>query len=159
MLFLILIWRHKHPGQRSYTWRRANGSQASRLDMFWISSFFTENVLEADIYPFFRSDHSYVFLKLKFPSLPDRGSGVWKLNTSLLQDDQLVQEVRDFWTSWRSEQSSFPSLAVWWDTGKVRLKTMLRHRSREKACSRRKRVAQLEQDLAQLHAREANFSN
>ena len=154
-LDLIDIWRHKHPGQRSYTWRRANGSQASRLDMFWISFFFTENVLEADIYPFFRSDHSYVFLKLKFPSLPARGAGVWKLNTSLLQDDQLVQEVRDFWISWRSEQSSFPSLAVWWDAGKVRLKTMLRHRSREKVCSRRQRVAQLEQDLAQLHAREA----
>ena len=96
-----------------------------------------------------------MFLKLKFPSLPDPGPGVWKLNTSLLQDGQLLQEVRDFLISWRSEQSSFPSLAVWWDAGKARLKTMLRHRSLEKACSRRTRVVQLQQDLAQLHAREA----
>ena len=60
-LDLIDIWRDKHPAQRSYTWCRANGSQASRLDMFWISSFFNEDVLEADIYPFFRSDHSLCF--------------------------------------------------------------------------------------------------
>ena len=51
---LIDIWRQNHPSDRSYTWRRADGPQASRLDMFWISSSFTEHVSHADIYPFFR---------------------------------------------------------------------------------------------------------
>ena len=78
---LLDIWRHNHPTERSYTWRRANGTQVSRLDMFWISSTFVEHVSQVDIFPFFRSDHSYVFLKLSFPSLPQRGPGVWKLNT------------------------------------------------------------------------------
>ena len=73
---LLDIWRHNHPNERSYTWRRANGAQASRLDMFWLSSTFVEHVPQVDIFPFFRSDHSYVFLKISFPSIPTRGPGI-----------------------------------------------------------------------------------
>jgi len=152
---LVDIWRKQHPDERSYTWRRANGSQASRLDMFWLSSTFSEHVSQVDILPFFRSDHSYVFLKLAFPSRPRRGQGVWKLNTSILKDENLTAEVTDFWRSWQSERDTFPSLAVWWDAGKARLKHLLRTYSRDKALSRRQRVRHLEQDLADLHSREA----
>ncbi len=67
---LIDIWHSKHPGVRNYTWSRANGSQASHLDMFWISSFLSAHVVDVDIFPFFRSDHSYVFLRLALPSMP-----------------------------------------------------------------------------------------
>ena len=104
---LVDIWRQHHTEERSYTWRRTDGSQASRLDMFWLSSSFVESVAQVDIFPFFHSDHSYIYLKLTFPSLPDRGPGVWKLNTSILQDE------------------AFPSLAVWWDAGKAWLKSLL----------------------------------
>ena len=93
---LVDIWRQHHPEERCYTWRRADGSQASRLDMFWLSSSFLESVAQVDIFPFFRSDHSYVYLKLAFPSLPDRGPGIWKLNTSVLQDEALSADVREF---------------------------------------------------------------
>ena len=76
-----------HATESRYTWRRANGAQASRLDMFWISSY-AKHLSQFEIFLFFWSDHSYVFLKLSFPSLPDRGPGV---------DETLAQEVRDFW--------------------------------------------------------------
>ena len=62
--------------------------------MFWISSSFSDYVFQVDILPFFRSDH--VYLKLAFPSLPDRGPGVSKLNTSILHDETLSTEVRVF---------------------------------------------------------------
>ena len=124
--------------------------------MFWISSSFSEHISQVDIFPLFSSDHSYVFSELSFPSLPERGLGVFKLNTSLLKDDTLVQDVRDFWTSWHAEKLSFFS---WWDTGKAHHKTFLRKRSREKACSRRNRVTLLENDLAQLHVRENQGEN
>jgi exonuclease III len=85
--------RMKHPDERNYTWRRVNGSQASRLDMFWVSSRLFESIAEVDIYPFFRSDHSYVFLRLTLPSLPQRGPGVWKFNASLL-----TLKLLNFWS-------------------------------------------------------------
>ena len=152
---LVDSWRLKHPQDRSYTWRRANGAQASRLDMFWLSSSLHEHVSEVSIYPFFRSDHSYVFLRLTLPSLPERGPGVWKLNTSLLQDAALCSEVRQLWSDWQLEQATFPSLAVWWDAGKARVKHLLRNSSREKAKVRRSRVSSLERDVNELAEREA----
>ena len=32
-------WRLHHPATKAYTWHRPNGTQASRLDMFWLSFF------------------------------------------------------------------------------------------------------------------------
>ena len=60
---LVDIWRLRHPGEREYTWRRPNGTQGSRLDMFWLSSALFDLVRRVDILPFFRSDHAYVFLR------------------------------------------------------------------------------------------------
>ena len=101
-------------------------------------------------------DHSYAYLKLAFLSLPDRGPGVWKLNTPILQDKALSADVREFWLSWQKKKATFPSLTVWWDAGKARLKSLLHQYSRNKAMSRRDRVRSLERELVQLHSREAS---
>ena len=63
------IWRRFHPYQSSFTWHRPNHQQASRLDMFWISTFFLSMVLFTDIFPFFRSDHSYIYLNSLYQKL------------------------------------------------------------------------------------------
>ena len=63
------IWRRFYPHQSSFTWHRPNHQQDSRLDMFWISTFFLPMVLSTDIFPFFRCDHSYIYLKLALPRL------------------------------------------------------------------------------------------
>ena len=89
-------WRSKHPTAREYTWRRVNGAQASSLDMFWISSSLIDRVIDVGVFPFFRSDHSYVYLSLKLPSAPERDPGIWKFNTSLLSDETFSIRVRDF---------------------------------------------------------------
>jgi exonuclease III len=123
-LNLVDAWRKRHPTTRDYTWRRPNGSQASRLDMFWITSTLLGMVDQVDILPFFRSDHSYVYMTFKLPSMPTRGPGVWKLNASLLKEENYVSMIRDFWSEWQNEKASFPSLAVWWDAGKIRIRSM-----------------------------------
>ena len=68
----------------------------------------------------------------------------------------MTQEIRDFWLSWQIEKSSFPSLAVWWDAGKARLKALLRQSSRQLASSRRARIRSLEGSLADLQVRETH---
>ena len=62
------IWRLHHPSTQAFTWHRPSSSQASRLDMFWVSSFFLPFILSVDILLFFRSDRSYVYLKLSLHS-------------------------------------------------------------------------------------------
>lgn len=150
------VWRMNHPDERNYTWRRVNGSQASRLDMFWVSSSLTESIAEVDIYPYFRSDHSYVFLRFTLPTMPKRGPGVWKFNANLLKDEEFCQRVQEFWQSWQGEKSSFPSLAIWWDAGKARLKRVICRYSKQQASSRRSHVKSLEHTLFFLNKRQAS---
>jgi hypothetical protein len=150
---LVDAWREKHPSARDYTWRRPNGSQASRLDMFRISSDLLASVQQVDILPFFRSDHSYVFLLITLPNMPDRGPGVWKFNSSLLEDDVFDARIRDFWHSWQDQHDSFPFLDMWWDAGKDRLKKIMQRYSREKARSRCARISSLENTLYHLNCR------
>lgn len=125
------IWRLRHPADRCYTWSSASGSQASRLDMFWLSSSLIDSVINIGIYPYFRSDHSYVFLKFSLPSTPERGPGLWKFNSSLLRDPHFTAQVTTFWHERQLEKSTFPNLAIWWDAGKKRLKLIIRQYSRQ----------------------------
>lgn len=69
------------------------------------------------ILPFFRSDHSYVDMSLRLPSMPKRGPGVFKLNASLLKDENYVSQICDFWSEWQNEKAFSPSLAVFISSG------------------------------------------
>jgi exonuclease III len=148
------VWRLRHPTDRCYTWSRMNGSQASRLDMFWLSSSLIDSVTDIGIYPYFRSDHSYVFMTFSLPSTPERGPGLWKFNSSLLSDRHFTAQVTAFWLEWQLEKSSFPSLGVWWDAGKKRLKWLIREHSRQQTSLRRSRVQSLEKALTDLSRRQ-----
>ena len=126
---------------------------ASRLDMFWLCSFFLPLVLSVNISPFFRSDHSYVYLTLSLPTSVHRGPGVWKLNTSHLKDLSSILLLTQFWESWRAEKRSFHNLSAWWDAGKSRLKLLIRNFSQKKASAFRKRISSLERTLYFLNRR------
>ena len=47
---------------------------------------------------------------------------VWKLNTSILEDDEYVSLITDLWESWWPSIPRFPSLAKWWEKGKSLIK-------------------------------------
>ena len=53
------------------------------------------------------------------------GAGVWKLNSSLLSDEEFVAKVTSFWSEWQAEKNPFPDLTMWWDAGKMRLKRLM----------------------------------
>ena len=147
------VWRLHHPDRLDFTWHRPSLAQASRLDMFWLSAFFLPLVSSVGIFPFFRSDHSYVHLKLLLPDSVHRGPGVWKFNTQHLKDPSFVLLVTQFWESWQAEKRSFLHLSAWWDAGKVRLKRLICSFSRKHASMFRKRVSSLERTLFFLHRR------
>ena len=148
-------WREKHPSAQQYTWHRPNGRQASRLDMFWLSAFFLVHILHSEILPFFRSDHSYVFLELSFPST-QRGRGLWKFNTTHLANAQFIQMIQEFWSFWQTQRSSFVFLSSWWDAGKIRLRQQIRSFCRKQASSTAKRLKSLDATVFHLHRRLSN---
>ena len=114
---------------------------------------FTQRFVALTFSLFFRSDHSYVFMSVRFPSTPSRGPGTWKLNSSLLADEEYTTAVKAFWVDWQKEQATFPSLAVWWDAGKARIRNLTREYSKQRARRHRSRLRSLENTLYHLDRR------
>ena len=146
-------WREKNPGSIDFTWRRSNGLPASRIDMFWFPEHFLSHIRTIDILPFFRSDHSYLFLEIDLPATTQRGPGVWKFNTSHLSDEAFRSMVLSFWPSWRLEKHRFSTLATWWKAGKTRLKSMIRGFSYRKAKQRKNNIKSLNATLYHVQRR------
>ena len=55
-----------------------------------------------------------------------------------------------------TKRKSFPSMAIWWDAGKARLKRLIRQYSKQQASSRRSRVTSLENTLFHLNRRQTH---
>jgi exonuclease III len=93
-LELVDFWREVHPDLRRYTWRRSAPVQQSRLDFFLITDIVSSFVVDADIKPGYRTDHSIVTLTLQFSKEGIR-SPFWKFNSSLLKDKTYLTEINN----------------------------------------------------------------
>lgn len=92
-LDLIDPWRFFNPNDTVFTWER--GNVKVRLDFFLISHSLLQFVNTATIIDSYEiTDHKYPFLDIQLTA-NSRGKGVWKLNTSLLQDKELKQNIEN----------------------------------------------------------------
>lgn len=136
----IDIWRYLHPSSSSFTWTRWNGSLASRIDLFGVPYVWVSSVSSCEILPCPFSDHCSVLLSVSVPDVVPPGPGLWKLNTSILEEEEYVKIISDFWLTWRASIQLFPSLAKWWEVGKGRIKGLsIRYccsRSSTQSCNR-----------------------
>ena len=60
------VWREINIEMSRFTWRRQNPFQQSRFDFFLTSETLLPFVKETDIIPGYRTDHSFITLKLEF---------------------------------------------------------------------------------------------
>ena len=74
-----------------------------RLDYRLISNTLHDLVIKTNITHAIRSDHSAITLRLKTETVREKGPGYWKLNISLLEKDQFVEEMRNKLTFWFKE--------------------------------------------------------
>ncbi|CAB3980483.1 Hypothetical predicted protein [Paramuricea clavata] len=76
------------------------------------------------IYPY--SDHDLVRVLLTVDKASSNvGPGVWKLNVSLLEVQEVREQIASFWEHWKDRKSDFGNVAEWWDSGKLRVKSLL----------------------------------
>ena len=90
-LFLVDIWRIRNPDTIRYSWRREASNQASRLDYALISQGISTKCEYVTYMQGILSDHSAVLVVVT-DIRSERGAGYWKLNTSILDKDD-VNEV------------------------------------------------------------------
>lgn len=59
---------------------------------------------------------------MSVPDVVPPGPGLWKLNTSILSEEEYCDLISAAWCSWRASIPRFPSLAKWWEEGKSLIK-------------------------------------
>ena len=119
---VIDIWRYLHPNTPGFTWTRWNGALASRIDLFGVPYVWVPSVSSCDIVPCPFSDHCAVLLSVTVPDVVPPGPGLWKLNTSILEDIEYITLIFEVWESWQASIPRFPSLTKWWERVKSLIK-------------------------------------
>ena len=69
------------------------------------------------------------------------GPGVWKLNVSLLQVQEVREQIASFWEHWKDRKSDFGNVAEWWDSGKLRVKSLFLKYSHKESRKRKQERA------------------
>ena len=119
---VIDIWRYLHPDSAGFTWTRADGSIASRIDLCGVPFVWVSSVSSYDIVSCPLSDHCALLLSLSIPDVITPGPGLWKLNTSILSEEEYYNLLAAAWLNGCLSIFRFPSLAKWWEEGKSLLK-------------------------------------
>ena len=92
---MVDIWRQRNPKIRQYTWARHNPETVmSRLDFYLVSQTVKNCVVNVDILPTIRSDHDIPTIMIKKTGAV-RGPGFWKLNTSLLGNQEYTDQIKE----------------------------------------------------------------
>ena len=87
------VWRIQNPTLRRYTWRRHKPLQQSRLDYWLVTNTLIGKTVECNIGISFLSDHNLININLNITKVARVGKGLWKLNNSLLQDQEYVTQI------------------------------------------------------------------
>ena len=74
-----------------------------RLDYWLISNSLHDLVKAADIIPAIRTDHAAITLELVNKSDDIKGPGIWKMNCSLLDDEDYVNGITERIPIWLAE--------------------------------------------------------
>ena len=107
------------PNTLEYTFYRPKCA-ASRLDRFYVPQFLLSHVQDVHHHASL-VDHHYGVLELDLPDLaavapPPRTTKLyWKLNTSILQDEDFLENFSDLYSKLKSEVDSYDDIATWWD--------------------------------------------
>ena len=114
-------FRYLHPDKREYTWARKS-KFGSRLDRFYIPQELLQGLLEVSHHSYL-SDHKYVKMVIRLPEVEKkkfkekiRDSGFWKLNVSVLEEEDFMLEFKVMWERLLARKPEFADSADWWDS-------------------------------------------
>ena len=160
---LVDAWRIKNPTKKQYTWLQGLSNKQSRLDYFLITEELLSAISEDKIGTKYRSDHAPVYLTFTL-SNHIRGPGTWKLNNSLLLDEEFIILIKkeinnfkltyaatpynpDFVTAISHNFELMISASLFWETLLVTLRGIIIRYSRKKKRDRNRARKVLETEI------------
>ncbi|KYO18906.1 hypothetical protein Y1Q_0018885 [Alligator mississippiensis] len=97
------------------------GNTKSRIDFVFLPTGWKAE--EAKCTPVCFSDHSLLTLRIDLGGQLERGRGVWKLNTSLLEDEQTRRSYREHYAGWWTLRELYQNQTEWWASVKERTRS------------------------------------
>ena len=108
------------------------------IDYWLISNSLTDNVCTVDTIPSIKTDHSAIALEFQDVEDRVRGPGVWKLNCSILSDEEYVERINSLIPTWVEEgKKDLNDPRSVWDWVKYNIKKYSRKYSMNK-CKEKK---------------------
>ena len=92
-LDLVDIWMSTNPDAKSLTWSQKSPPVFRRLDYWLISNNLSDFVELTEIIPGVRTDHDAISLELGKLENELKGPGNWKMNCSLLDDEECQEDI------------------------------------------------------------------
>ena len=113
-------WRQTHPNKSHYTYHKpGNCKYGSRIDYILSSKNLSMKIYSSEIYPAPISDHDAVITVFKGEKRP-KGKGYWKLNTSILQEENYKDGIKTLIDDTKKEYTE--DKQVLWEIIKIRVK-------------------------------------
>jgi hypothetical protein len=106
-------WRLKNPDSKRFTWRQKNPQIHSRLDYWFLSDSIFDWVEEIKIIPAPRTDHSAVYISVSSFAKSDRGRGYWKLNNTIIDEENYIIGIREGLEVWKAETDEIDNRSKW----------------------------------------------
>ena len=151
---LVDIWRQQHPECRRYTWSNPSGKIKYRLDYWLISQRLSSQVEKSDITAYYQkdTDHEAVTINIKPAEFDQRkrGPGFWKLNSSLLENEEFVIKLR-FYIKYAAEKhKEIIDKRLFWEMIKMEIRTFSIRFSKRIAKKKRQKELDLLRELNNL---------
>ena len=148
-LDLVDIWRIKNPDVKSFTWSKKFPRIFCRLDYWLISNNLNDSVQFTDIIPAIRTDHDAIYLEFGGKLHNEcRGPNYWKMNCSLLGDEEYVNSVTEMIPMWITEgREELSDDRCVWDWIKHNIRAHAISHSKRKAKQRSETEIKLQNQL------------
>ena len=123
---LVDVWRSQHPHAKEFTWHSPDGQIHSRLDRIYIPRHYLRLVKGSSHEHFVWADHDVCRVNMLLPSANKaRGVGYWKLNVQYLSHTRYKEKIEAFWEDWQTKKQDYGGdLSLWWDCGKIYIKSI-----------------------------------
>ena len=148
-LDLVDIWRVKNPEKKSFTWSQNSLMIFCRLDYWLISNALHDLVKVTDIIPAIRTDHSAITLEFVNTLDDVKGPGVWKMNCSLLDDEEYVNVITESIPIWLAQgHKDLSDYRCIWGWLKYNVRAYTIQYSKKKARERKEKEKRLQEQHA-----------